>query len=486
MSRTKSPIWASAASGGRMTTSTPSPSTLSSESVTSAATSISASASRSRPGHLAVDPDDAVARPLVGPPAVLRHGGHDTGLPTGSGPASLVSMSIPSPDSSQGPAGTPYAPQLRVRPRGGVGVRSVLVHAGVIVLSVVCGGLTIAAIATETGAAGLLTGAVLAAIPVFPVVATFLWLDRYEAEPAYLLCFAFAWGAFVATFAALVVNTASVQAIRASGSDPTVAAVVVAPLTEETFKGLAVLLVLLLRRREFDGVIDGIVYAGMAGVGFAFVENILYLGRTLEDGGVATGLVFVLRCIVSPFAHPLFTCAIGIGLGIAARSRRLWVGVLATVAGFAVAVFLHGAWNLSASSGLNGFLTGYVLLQVPVFVLFGVLAVLARRREGALIEKNLAVYRSTGWLAQSEIAMLASLAVRRHAVQWARAGGGEVAEQAMRDFQELGSELAFLRERMVRGAAAPQAREQELTILTQMGALRQVFTRRADALRAAR
>ena len=373
-------------------------------------------------------------------------------------------------------AGTPYASRPPGRPREPTSVGAVVVHVGVIVLSLLCGTATIAAIATETGPAGLLTGSLLAAIPVFPVVATFLWLDRYEAEPAYLLTFAFIWGASVATFAALVINTASVAALHAAGNDPTVTAVVVAPFSEELFKGMAVLGVLLLRRREFDGVIDGIVYAGMAGVGFAFVENILYFGRTLEEGGVATGVVFVLRGIVSPFAHPLFTSAIGIGLGIAARTRRPVVGVLSTGVGFVVAVFLHGAWNLSASSGLNGFVAGYVLLQVPVFILFIGLALLARRREGRLIEQNLAVYRNTGWLAPAEVGMLGSLAARRQARIWAQGNGGEVAERAMRAFQDLGSELAFLRERMIRGTAAPSARQRELELLTAMAGMRRVFT----------
>lgn len=381
---------------------------------------------------------------------------------------------------SSSPAGTPYpsapAPGGPSGDGRGVSVASVLVHGGVILLSLVCGVATIAAISTEIGVAGLVTGLVLAAIPVFPVVATLLWLDRYEAEPAYLLTFALVWGGSVATFGALVVNTASVQAIRAAGADPSAAAVFVAPLSEEFFKGLAVLGVLLLRRREFDGVIDGIVYAGMAGVGFAFVENILYFGRALEDGGVATGVVFVLRGVVSPFAHPLFTSAIGIGLGIAARSRRAWVGVAATAAGFTVAVFLHGAWNLSAASGLNGFITGYVLLQVPVFLLFGALAVMARQREGRLIGRNLVVYRTTGWLTPAEVDMLASLTARRQARHWARGVSGPAGERAMRDFQDLGGELAFLRERMARGTASAQARAQEMEMLNRMGALRRVFT----------
>src|SRR4051812_137186 len=89
----------------------------------------------------------------------------------------------------------------------------------VVVVLMASGLLTLLAITRETGALGLVTGAVLAAVPVFPVVATFLWLDRYEAEPTSLLALAFAWGAGVATFGALVINTASLAAIRSAGGD---------------------------------------------------------------------------------------------------------------------------------------------------------------------------------------------------------------------------------------------------------------------------
>jgi RsiW-degrading membrane proteinase PrsW (M82 family) len=349
----------------------------------------------------------------------------------------------------------------------------------VAVLLLGCGLLTIAVITTETGPLGLLVGTVLAALPVFPVVATFLWLDRYEAEPASLLTFAFAWGAGVATLGALVINTASVQAIRDSGGDPTAGAIVVAPVVEEFLKGLAVLLVLLLRRREFDGVVDGLVYAGMAGIGFAFVENVLYLGRAVaEFGGQGAVFVFVLRCLVSPFAHPLFTAATGVGLGIAARTRNPLVRVLAPVAGFVVAVALHAAWNLSASSGLDGFVAVYVVVQVPVFLAFVLLAVLARAREGRLIGRHLALYGTTGWLSPGEVAMLASLRARRDARRWAAGAGGPAAQRAMRDFQDLGSELAFLRHRIAHGTAPDGAQAQEYAMLTSMSALRSQFAPR--------
>lgn len=339
-----------------------------------------------------------------------------------------------------------------------------------------CGLLTVLLITVETGVLGLVTGTVLAAIPVLPVVTVYFWLDRYEAEPTSLLIFAFAWGAAVATFGALVINTASTEVIRASGGDPTSASFLVAPFVEEGFKGLAVLLVLLLRRREFDGVVDGLVYAGMAGIGFAFVENVLYLGRTLADAGAGgTLVVFVIRCIVSPFAHPLFTAAIGVGLGIAARAKNMALRALAPIGGYLAAVSLHGAWNLSASTGLEGFVTAYVVVQLPIFIGFILLAVFARRREGRLISKHLAVYASTGWLATGEVGMLASLSARRDARGWARRVGGVKAKRAMRDFQEMASELAFLRERMVRGAAPQDARHQEYAMLAAMSSLRGQF-----------
>ncbi len=355
-------------------------------------------------------------------------------------------------------------------------LRGVLVWVALVVVTGGCGLLTVAQITSVTGVLGLVTGAVLAAIPVVPVVAAFLWLDRYEAEPASLLAFAFAWGAGVATFGALAVNTASLEAIRDAGGDPSTTVLVVAPLTEEALKGAAVLLVLLLRRREFDGIVDGLVYAGLAGVGFAFVENVLYLGRGFADGGGAElATVFVVRCVVSPFAHPLFTGAIGVGLGIAVRTRRPLLRVAAPVAGFVVAVALHAAWNLSALSGLSGFLGLYLVVQVPIFAVFVGVAVAARRREGALIARHLDVYARTGWLTRSEVAMLASLSTRREARAWADRTGGAPARTAMSDFQDFGSELAFLRERMERGTAADDAPTQELALLAALSDRRAAF-----------
>jgi RsiW-degrading membrane proteinase PrsW (M82 family) len=337
------------------------------------------------------------------------------------------------------------------------------------------GGLSIAAIVTETGAGGLLVGVLLSLIPVVVVVATYLWLDRFENEPTSLLAFAFSWGAGVATLGALVINSASIAAIQQAGGDTTAGVVLVAPAVEEALKGAGVLVILLLNRREFDGVVDGLVYAGLVGIGFAFVEDVLYLGRTVQTHDGATAMVFVLRCLASPFAHPLFTAATGIGLGIAARTRRPYLWVLAPLAGYLVAVGLHSTWNLSTTTGLRGFMTLYVIVQMPVFVVFATLAVIARRREGTVIARHLRTYAAAGWLTTDEVDMLTTLSGRRAARLWASGSGGRRARVAMRRFQSAASELAFLRERMHRGNAPSDAGIIEQQLLADMSLQRRTF-----------
>ena len=73
---------------------------------------------------------------------------------------------------------------------------------------------------------------------------------------------------------------------------------------------------LVVPRREFDGITDGMVYAGVTAAGFAFTENIQYLATAYtEGGGEALTATFVARCLLSPFAHPMFTVLTGVGIG---------------------------------------------------------------------------------------------------------------------------------------------------------------------------
>jgi RsiW-degrading membrane proteinase PrsW (M82 family) len=314
----------------------------------------------------------------------------------------------------------------------------------------------------------LVLAALVAVIPLLVIVPTLLWLDRFEAEPARYLVFAFLWGALVAVVGAFFLNTYGLRLlVESQWSDPLeTGAVYLAPFTEETLKGLGILLVYLLRRREFDGIIDGIVYGGIIGAGFAFSENILYLGQAYDTyGDEGLTATFIVRGTMGPFGHPLFTALTGIGIGIAVTSRRPLVRVLAVLGGWICAMLLHGLWNLSALAGMEGFLAAYVTYQVPLFIAFIGFLVWLRRREGRLIGQYLSPYADAGWLTHGEVAMLASLRRRRDARAWARQTGGAAAKRSMNAFQDSASDLALLRSRLVHGTAEADATRREVVLL---------------------
>lgn len=349
-------------------------------------------------------------------------------------------------------------------------LRRFLVGTALLVLFTVAALLLSVAIGLEVGTQAALLGLLFAAVPVGIVVPALIWLDRFEAEPTGLLVLVFLWGALIATTVSIVLDAGSLIMLSNVVGDPeSIAAVVVAPVVEETLKGVVVLFVVWLRRKEFDGVIDGIVYAGISAAGFAFAENILYLGRAYVELG-AQGLVglFVVRGMISPFAHPLFTMWIGVGIGFA-TSRARGVGRwLAPIGGFLLAMTLHALWNLSAVAGIEGFWSSYLLLQVPIFLGAIGFVVWERRREAGLIESTLRIYGSYGWLTAPEVRMLASTTARKDARAWARRAGGRPAHQAMVAFQDEATDLAMLRLRMAHGTAGADALYQERMLLDSM------------------
>lgn len=324
----------------------------------------------------------------------------------------------------------------------------------------------------------IVTSALMAIIPLFIIVPTFLWLDRYEAEPVRYQVFSFLWGALVAVVGAFFLNTFGLKLlVEATWTDPLqTGAVYLAPVTEETLKGLGILLIYLLRRREFDGIIDGIVYAGLIGAGFAFSENILYLGQAYNEyGDEGLTSTFLVRGLMGPFGHPLFTSLTGIGIGIAVSARRPLVRVLAVVAGWVCAMILHGLWNLSALAGMDGFFEAYVTYQVPLFLAFVAFLFWLRRREGRLIGRYLSPYADAGWLTHAEVTMLSQLRLRRSARTWARRNGGRAAKKSMDAFQDSASDLALLRSRLVHGTAEDGASEREMVLLEAITAHRRDF-----------
>lgn len=309
----------------------------------------------------------------------------------------------------------PERGQWRYRPRRvGMVWRSKAFRAGaVITVLALCGLVILALVRQQTGTEGFLVGLGLAVLPVPLLMAAFRWLDRVEPGPWRNLLFAFSWGACAAALVAIIANSFATRWIATATADPasadTLGATLVAPVVEESAKAIAVLLIFLFRRRQFGGIVDGIVVAGFTATGFAFTENILYLGNAFgEDqqlgttgfASVTAGTFFV-RVVMSPFAHPLFTVLSGIGFGIAAlggarhRVRR----VVLPLVGLVLAMGMHALWNGSSAFGPYGFYLVYGVFMMPSFGLVTWLAIWSRQRELRTLSTELPVYAAAGWLA---------------------------------------------------------------------------------------
>ena len=318
-------------------------------------------------------------------------------------------------------------------------------------------------IGSAIGATAVLVGMTTAVFPVLPVVTAFLWVDRWEPEPPKLLLAAFLWGAGVSVLGAALVNDAVTgfgEHQFGTGGGDLAAAVISAPVVEEALKGAFLVGLLCVRRREIDGIVDGAVYAGLVAAGFAFIENILYFGRAFAIGG-SMATVFLLRGVLSPFAHPVFTALTGIAVGLVARRRNLLGGVLvhrggAVAVGYLGAVGLHALWNVSA--GLGYLPAVYGVVMVPLFGVLIALVVWQRRREQLMISAALPGFASAGWIAPTEVPLLASQSGRRGWRAEVRRRSGDGAAGAVHDYQNAVTELAFLSDRVQRGTASPDTR----------------------------
>ena len=216
------------------------------------------------------------------------------------------------------------------------------------------------------------------------------------------------------------------------------------------------------------GLLDGIIYGALVGIGFAFVEDIVYYLQSLQAGQL--GVTFFLRGIMGPFAHPLFTAATGIGIGIAVSTRRPATRVLAPILGFLAAVVMHGIWNGSTFWGAQGFLFAYGAIILPLLVVVLAVAIWARSREGKMLTSALRQIAQMGWIRPEEIRWIARLSDRMSARAYAKRIGGKPAAAALRAYQQTMTEVAFLHNRAVNGTAPPDV-NQRMNLLLQRAAL---------------
>lgn len=225
----------------------------------------------------------------------------------------------------------------------------------------------------ETEVTAIFLGALFA----LPMLVVYLWVpwivDRYDPEPAWALLMALAWGGIAACGFSALINTMVHVAGNAAGGPAfgdVLSACISAPVVEEGTKAFAVFFMYYFMRRQFDGVVDGVIYATFSALGFAAVENILYYGNAAKaemlqnKEGLFIG-TFIVRGILAPWGHPLYTSMTGLGFGIARETNKGWLKWLAPIGGYCFAMFLHSLWNTAATLSND-----LVALMLPLWFLF--------------------------------------------------------------------------------------------------------------------
>ena len=341
---------------------------------------------------------------------------------------------------------------------------------GITLVSIVCLLVTVYLL-VGLGPAAFAIGGVMALVPLTIVYLGVRWVDRWEPEPRAAVVFAFMWGAGVAVLLALLVGAEVDNVINSLGGPGPdyefFGAVVQAPIVEEVGKGLGILIIFFAARKHFDGPVDGLVYSAWVAGGFAFTENILYFGsQIIAREGIFE--IFIVRGIMSPFAHLMFTAFIGIALGLAARRGGTLTAIGYFIVGLIPAILLHAFWN-GALFFVSDFFGYYFLVQVPLFVATIALVIFLRRQESKLTHDRLAEYASVGWINSDEVNALATRAGRKQAIAWASRQGKA---DEMKRYIEDATRLAFARQRIITGRDRIGAPADEAELLTRMVAAR--------------
>ncbi len=285
------------------------------------------------------------------------------------------------------------------------------------------------------------------------------WLDRYEKEPWGLLAATFIWGAVPAVVLSLAgefLFGVPFSGLLGETAGQIIGGSVVAPVVEEMVKGLAVFLLFLIFRREFDGLLDGIVYGALVGFGFGMTENLLYFLAGFLEGGARNWLTVVFsRTTIFGLNHAMFTSITGVGFGYASIASNACSRWLAPLVGLAAAILAHSVHNVSTHLAAD--LCWPVVISL-VNAWGGVVVILATvflswDKESRCIVEELGDEVGAGTISPAEYETLASywqrVAVQRRALS--RHGLPEA--RLVRRYHQLATELAF-RKRRLRGADA--------------------------------
>lgn len=319
----------------------------------------------------------------------------------------------------------------------------------------------------QTGSPVTLVWLSLAALaPLSLVTATLFWIDRWAPIPWSARWVALAWGAGIAVVLAATLNTAGqMDVLRYTGSQISAdhfVAQLVAPVVEETVKGLGVFLILWIARSRLTSVLSAASVGGLVGAGFAYTENIQYFLMAHAQGSAVLNLTMLGRGVFSPFIHPMATSLTGMAIGLVLLRRCRWYCAVPIVGvGFACAVALHSFWNFGASLGF-GFIAIYLLVDFPVFLLWLISLLVASNKIRSRIVCGLSAYLRAGLITPQESALVLEKSTWRYSLKAARSRGGTTV-RTLRKFRRLLGTLALLQatNHQTRGWLAGQVRQSQ-------------------------
>ncbi len=199
----------------------------------------------------------------------------------------------------------------------------------------------------------------LAIAPVLIITIYIYVRDKFNREPFWLLTLSLAGGMFSVVPVLITGMFSGFPLPYLNGIQRSVyEAFFQAGFVEEMFKYLVVLL-LVWRSRHFDERFDGIVYAVFVSMGFALVENIMYV----FDGGIGTGLI---RIVTAVPAHAIFGISMGYYLGMAKFNPWRRSSYLALA--FVVPWLLHGFYDFVIMAGYDWLLLVFVIYLIFMYI----------------------------------------------------------------------------------------------------------------------
>jgi RsiW-degrading membrane proteinase PrsW (M82 family) len=301
------------------------------------------------------------------------------------------------------------------------------------------------------------------AIILFALYAVPFWyfiasMDFLEREPPLLMATAFAWGAAVATTAAIP-GSQAVHDLLAKLISPAFAAgwgpAIAGPTIEEMLKALGVVMVVLVARKQINSVLDGMVYGALVGLGFQVVEDIIFAVNAValngqgDRMGPVVATFFLRGFLAGLWSHTLFTAFAGAGIAwfVVRIDRPMWQRSAGLIVGLGLAWFTHFGWNSplfadGLGSGGAGVLLGMLAKGLPALIMVLALVWVARHREADFYIAHLARLKDPVVATARELHILGHGHLRADARRYGRARMGRAGSRAVRGLQSAQARFA--------------------------------------------